>query len=682
MRYGLAIGLLCCAVAACDPASNDAGGASADGFHSRPTNVFFDESVDCTDPPADPGPAYVRRLTNEEYVNTVEDVLGVDVSDLRARLPKDLYVDGFKNTATALAVSGRRAEQYAALARRVAGRVDPGWLAARATCRLGERSCEQTFVRDVGLRLFRRPLTQDEVDRFARLFRVVQSQGDDYERAQRLVIEAMVQAPQFLYRLEADFPQTELPTRALGVDDFQAVGPGRVAHKLVLAAGRYRLSVNAGVAGGAKPQAVVARLDDAVVGRWSVSGAHPSAYVTTFEVGPAQAGPRRLVVEGGRALDFDGAQIVGPLALSLDLTGADAPAGVRPVNDYEMASRLSYFIWHSAPDRALLEAAAVGQLHTSQQITAQAKRMLADPRARRALRSYVDQWLRLDVLDTVERDRQDYPQFNAALVAAMKDETHRLFEDIIWTQRADLMDVFTSPRTWTTADLARLYGLAPTSTGVAPYDLSGLDERGGLLTQASVLTMTASGNTTSPTHRGLYVQTHFMCQHIGPRPATSPADVPQIGPHASKRERFAQHTHDPQCAYCHRKMDPIGFGLENFDAVGRYRSRDASGQSIDPAGRLLTARGQVRFDGPAELGQALHDSKLVEDCVVQNVYQYALGRPPRPEDVCDLRQVRASFDDGGRSYQALVLAVVTSRAFRYVRTHRDRGAGQTSGAAP
>lgn len=633
---------------------------------SEPENSLFDPSVDCSSPRVDPGPHYVRRLTNEEFINTVGDVLGVDISDLRGRLPKDSFVAGFQNTAIGLSVSGRRIEQYAHIAGEVAERVDLDALGEQTSCTLGDVACEQAFVRNLGLQLFRWPVTDAEVERFTRLFRVVEAEGDGFERAAKLVVEAMVQSPQFLYRLEAAQPEARLPKRSFAASQFERGDDASLTTKLELGPGHYRVSVNAALAPGAKAAAMTLDVDSRQIERWAVDSIVPSPFVAGFEVGEEQGGLQAIALTPDGEVAVDHVELVGPFAPSLDIGGPDLSDGVRPVNGYEMASRLSFFIWHSGPDKALLEAASSGQLRTAEQIRAQAERMLDDPRARRALRSYLDQWLRLDFLDTIERDEAAFPEFSRALVEAMKQETYRLFEEIIWQERADLLSVFTAEKTWTTGDLAELYGFVPVD-GESEYDLSDVDERKGLLTHASILSMTSSNESTSPVKRGLYVRTQFMCQPVAPPPGNASSDAPEVSPDASIRERLAQHTEDPNCAFCHKMMDPVGFGLEHYGPLGAYRTQEPNGAEIDASGRLEGDHGATEFYGAPELGEILYKSDAVETCMVQNVYQYAIGRPPGRADVCDLRDVRERFTDGGRSYEDLVLGVVTSEAFRYAR---------------
>ena len=380
-----------------------------------------------------------------------------------------------------------------------------------------------------------------------------------------------------------------------------------------------------------------------------------------------------VVVAFGASADgtprVDGLDIVGPLDTAPEpgeVTGHD---GVRPVTDIEMASRLSYFVWHSAPDRELIDAAARGELHTDEQLREQVRRMLGDPRARRAFRAYISEWLHLDYLDTAERSAQIYPEFDRELVTEMKAETLQLFEHVVWDAEADMTSVFVAERTWAGPRLAELYGLPQKGQGVSEYDLSDREKRGGLLTQAGFLTVTTPNDVTSPVRRGLFVRTHLMCQPVAPPPPDLVTTAPEIDTGASKRELFEQHSTNTACAECHNKMDPIGFGFEHYDAIGGWRSRDVSGSRVTDLSYLQNGERIDHFAGPTGLAELLAESKAVETCMVQKVYQYATGRPPTTGDACDLREVRETFRAEGRSYQALVEAVVLSEAFRHVRVH-------------
>jgi hypothetical protein len=643
-------------------------------------NPNFEPAGSCDDTEVDPGPAVVRRLTNLEYLNSIRDVLGVDAYDLAGRLPEESRVDGFRNAASALTASGPLVDQYRQIAVRVAGRLEgTGWLDDLAGCELGDAACEREVVERYGGLFFRRPVTQEEVRRYGRLFRVVEGEGDDFERGARLVVEAMLQSPQFLYRLETrsqvEVAQRHVEAGELTIDGLAGLRDGQVQpdsdvsltteHDFEI--GEYRVSVLAG-GEGSTLTLTVGEHDET----WTLENDAVAPQTMVFDV--VEPGRRQLEVQfehaGSGSPTVAGLDITGPLDASPEIGVVDEHDDVRPVSDVEMASRLSYFIWHSAPDRQLLDAARRGELHSDEQLREQVRRMLEDPRARRAFRSYISEWLHLDYLDTAERDPALYPRFDRELVAEMKAETLQLFEHVAWDAEADMTSVFVAERTWAGPRLAELYGLPERGDGVSEYDLSAMDERGGLLTQAGLLTVTTPNDVTSPVRRGLFVRTHLMCQPVAPPPPDLVTSPPRVDTSAPKRELFEQHSQSPACAGCHAKMDPIGFGFEHYDAIGGWRSHDLSGSEVTDLSYLKNGERIDHFAGPTELAEILAESETVESCMVQKVYQYATGRPPETSDACDLRDVRERFRQEGRSYQALVEAVVLSDAFRHVRVHR------------
>ncbi|MBA2663339.1 MAG: DUF1592 domain-containing protein [Bradymonadaceae bacterium] len=613
----------------------------------------------------EPGPALARRLTNQEYTNTVADVLGVDIGLEAGALPLESYVEGFRNTGWALSVSPRHVEQYARLAARVAGETGAVWT----------QGSEATFVASIGLRLFRRPPTSDEITRFARLFEVVYAEGEDFERGARLVVEAMLQSPQFLYRIESTKTDAPLPVTSLGQGSEELIDASR-SHTIAatLASGDYRL--RAQMRGVDDAAEVHLRVGERSITRWNVFAASAqTGYSSAFSISATEAGAQALVFEvEGAALGLGSVELVGPLPFAVVVDNDAPPFAVRAVGNFEMASRLSFFIWHSAPDETLLEAAGRGELKSDAQIAAQAQRLLADVRARRAFRDYVAEWLHLDELDTLERSADTFPEFGAALVADMKEETFRLFEDVVWAGHRDMMELFGARYTFASPALASLYDLAPKGSGFARYTFEADSPRAGLLTQASFLTLSNDNDQTSPTRRGLTVRNRFMCQSVPPPPSNA---VMQAAPNTeglSVRERFSAHSDSNQCAFCHRLMDPIGFGFEHFDAIGAYRTHDEHGRAIDASGQILSggqgSAPQISepFEGVVALARILSESAEVEQCMVEQVYQYALGRPITSFDGCQVQALTEQFRARGRSYQDLVVALVTSDAFRYVRS--------------
>ncbi|RAL24904.1 hypothetical protein DL240_01465 [Lujinxingia litoralis] len=639
-----------------------------------------DASPLCEAADLDPGPGYSRRLTHQEYVWTVGDVLGVDLSPWQESLPRESYVSGFKNTAWGLLATGRHVEVYAHLARVAAQALAPDhpWLVALETCAESTPRCQQDFVRQAAYRLFRRPATSAEVQRFAELF----ASEESAPAGARLVIEALLQAPQFLYRLESDRLDTGLPRAAMYKPE-QLEGPlppeGKES-RVQLQPGTYRARVQ--LANDAPyPQHAQLALGDtrttATLEPFRVGHLALSFDATQSETRPLRLEARALHRPPGatvapRVLQVE---VLGPLRAEVD-PGDDLAYRVRRLSGYEMASRLSYFIWHSAPDAALLDAAADGELESAAGLQAAARRMLADPKARRAFKSYLAEWLHLDVLTTVERSPETFPDFSAHLIDDMRREIEHFAQAIAFDGAADWLTVFDARFSFLTPRLATYYGVAAPSDPAQPYAWAPESPRGGLLTQGALLTATTSNDTTSPVKRGIFVRERFLCESVPP-PASNA--VMQAAPDTeglSTRERLRRHSESPSCNFCHRRVDPIGFGLEAFDATGRYRTLDDTGHPVDTTGAITRSpyeRDTLHFEGARQLGELLATSEDAERCMVEQMYQYALGRPAAEIDRCTLEAIIAEARAGGRSYTDIIVAIVTSEAFRSVRQHHYSG---------
>ena len=334
----------------------------------------------------------------------------------------------------------------------------------------------------------------------------------------------------------------------------------------------------------------------------------------------------------------------------------------RMLNDYELASRLSYFLWSSTPDDALLGQAANGTLHKPEVLTAQAKRMLKDPKARALADNFAGQWLQLRNLVNVAPDTNRFPDFNDKLRKSMKTETEMFFEAIVKEDRS-ILDFLDGKFTFVNGPLAKLYGI----DGVEGDDfrrvaLTG-DQRGGILTQASILTVTSNPTRTSPVKRGKWV----MEQILGTPPPPPPPNVPKLADDKKEpltgtlRQRMEQHRKDPVCASCHTQMDAIGFGMENFDPVGKWRGKDGDAP-IDASGTLP---GGQKFAGPAQLKQILKGKKsLFAKCLTEKVMTYALGRGLQNYDTCKISDIVTNLGKNDYRFSSLVTAVVMSEPFR------------------
>ncbi len=293
-----------------------------------------------------------------------------------------------------------------------------------------------------------------------------------------------------------------------------------------------------------------------------------------------------------------------------------------PLNGFELATRLSYFLWSSMPDEALLSAAAAGTLSDPSTLRAQATRLLQDPRAAALIDNFAGQWLHLRAIDAA----QPSEKADVSVLTAMKAEATMLFRDVAF-QGAPITQLLTANYTYVNDRLASHYGLpAVGSSELVRVDLSGSRERGGLLSQGGFLTVTSHPDRTSPVKRGTWVMNEILCATVPPVPGN--VEVGAVAKAAeqglTQRQALEKHREDPTCKGCHQLMDPLGFGLENYDQVGAYRTTDA-GSVIDSSGTLPT--GQV-FSGAKELANILAQSPAFPRCVAQKLYTYALGRTP------------------------------------------------------
>jgi uncharacterized protein DUF1592/uncharacterized protein DUF1588/uncharacterized protein DUF1587/uncharacterized protein DUF1595/uncharacterized protein DUF1585 len=351
---------------------------------------------------------------------------------------------------------------------------------------------------------------------------------------------------------------------------------------------------------------------------------------------------------------------------------------------YAVASRLSYFLWDTMPDPALLKAAESGELHEAAGIEKQVRRMLADDRARAALDEFLAQWLRFDRLRNAIRDRRIFPEFNAELVNAMIGETTRLFRSLVWQDR-DFREFFTADYTHLSPELARIYNLPPPAESWMRVSFEPNSPRSGILGQSLFLALTSKPADTSPTERGHFIREHFLCQQVPPPPPGVNTTLPAVTDEKpqSTRDRLQIHLSNQACSACHGLIDPIGFGLERFDAIGRYREKETvviyptfdemkTRRKVKPTTYELAieARGSVRglkeaeFGSPRELGAILAREPSCQKCIVKQLFRYAVGRPETPEDAPVIEQAFARFRDSRFQFQALIMALATSETFR------------------
>ncbi len=494
----------------------------------------------------------LRRLTHSQYNNTVRDLLG-DLSKPADRFPPEDFVNGFRNQIQAQSLSPLLIENYSIAAEKVAlSAMRGGDTRGLLPCKAATPACRAKFVREFGLRTFRRPLEPAEQKRYEALM----ATEKDLIKGAQLVLEAMLQSSNFLFRLE----DTSEP-------------------------------------------------------KWK---------------------------------------------------------------PYATASRLSYALWDSMPDATLFAAAEKGELATRRGVETQIRRMLDNPKAKQALDEFTGQWLRFDRILTSSKDRRKYPQFTRETAVAMTQEARLFVSDLVWNDK-NFMDLFTAPYGFVNSELAGIYGVPTPPQDFAKVNFQPTSERAGILGQALFLAATAKPEDSSPTARGLFVREVFLCQHVPDPPAGVNTNLPPFS--AAKpqtnRDRLSEHVTNPGCAACHSLIDPIGFGLEKFDAVGarrdkfalkapRKRGEDREKEEmawsldIDPAG-FVAGIPNSKFASPSQLGNVLANSNQCQECVAKQYFRYTYGRAETAADRPVIRKMTEDFKKSNFKFKELIVSLMLQR---------------------
>ena len=489
------------------------------------------------------GRSRLARLTRTQVAHTLRDLLSV-TGNLTDALTPDQSVGPFASNALA-EVTDLIVQQHQELAAKVALDAQSR-MASIAACDLASGDpCVRDFVGKFGMKAFRRPLTDDEVTTYAGVFTV----GGTPENGFRLVIEAMLQSPYFLYH--ADVGSTGAPS--------------------------------------------------------------------------------------------------------------EVPVTLTP---YELASRLSYFIWDTMPDQALFDLAAGSGLDSEATLTEQVTRMLADPKAKDAIPLFHLQWL-----DITPAQLGSLASTQPELAQEMIDEATDYTNAIVLGGDGLLGTLFTAPYSYPRSGTLKLYG-KPEPTGFQPGMQVMLDptQRGGIFTQPGFLVKHYRGDEQgSVVHRGITIRENLLCTPIDPPPANVMPTALPPAQGTTARDRFAAHE-TGTCAGCHTQMDPIGLAFENYDGLGRYRTLDG-GVVIDASGEVLDSGEDLAgaFDGPVELGKKFAGSRTVGNCVANEWFRFALGRIESTDDACSLKAVHDAFAASGHDIRQLITTLVLSDAFRHVR---------------
>ncbi len=337
---------------------------------------------------------------------------------------------------------------------------------------------------------------------------------------------------------------------------------------------------------------------------------------------------------------------------------APAPDGeAELLGDFEVASRLSYFVWASMPDDELFDLAHAGALSDPAVLEAQARRMLQDDRAASAVGSFHRQWLHIDALEDLVKDTEYFPEWSTALASSMEAETLAFADEVIRRGDGNLRTLLTA--SWSVIDdeLAALYGVEGPGDGFAVTELDG-SERAGLLTHASFLASNAHAAETSWVYRGKFVRENLLCGELPAPPVGVEVNDP-LDPNRLE---------DPECSACHLQIDPIGMGLDAYSPIGAFRLVDEAGVDVDISGSIDDVPEVGAFEGGVELANGLADAPRVGDCMATQWFRFAARRKETPQDACTVGDLRGVFADSGQDIRELVVAIAVSDAFRF---HQD-----------
>lgn len=701
--------------------------AEAEAFADHVRSVF--DFADKNAKP-DPGRVTMRRLNRVEYKNTIRDLVGVDF-DPTEDFPSDDIGHGFDNIGDVLTLSPVLMERYLAAADNIMSRAitpDPPAVVKRhlstiysepASGDVGKKVIEGKFRRmasDSTDYIETGPLnTQYKWEEGEYIFRtrVYGKSGNDQPVRVAILVHGEVLKPaaadelamlvgnvlkpaKFLktFEVKADKPENaevlevkvpsmpgrqrmlvalmkpaadQLPAKAW-VEYLALEGPldtRPVSHRRLLAA-------TPGAAPADQTREVLARFLRRAFRRPAAADELDRSLAL---VEKAQAGGEKW--ESAIQLAMQAALCNPKFLFRVEADDQPQSPAPRALDEFQLASRLSYFLWSTMPDDTLLDLAEKRQLTAN--LDAQVRRMLVDPRASALVQNFALQWLQVKRLEWIAPDGQLFPTFNDKLRNAMLQETALFFESILREDRS-VLDLIDADYTFLNEPLANHYGIADTNgnrqgekparpggepiKGEAFRRVSLPDRtRGGLLTQASVLTVTSNPTRTSPVKRGRWV----LEQILGAPPPPPPANVPELPADekavatGSLRQRLEIHRRNPSCANCHAKMDPIGFALENFNAVGAFRTKDGT-FDVDASGEFADG---TKFQGPADL-KAIVKARKEEftRCLVEKLLIYALGRGLEYYDRPTVERIVKEVTANDYKFSALVIHIVRSDAFR------------------
>ncbi len=348
-----------------------------------------------------------------------------------------------------------------------------------------------------------------------------------------------------------------------------------------------------------------------------------------------------------------------------EIGGEPTSTGLRELNQYELAARLSFFLLGRTPDAKMLDAAADNELASSEQVRALAEDMLESDDAHIAVDQFYDELFRLRFMADTPKDAVEFPEWNTQLAEAMRQETLMLINDVVWDRDDDIRSLYNADYTFVNDQLAQHYGMTPSGSGAefTKMDWPESQLRAGYTSQGSFLTHQSKPLRNSPTKRGKFVVPFLLCRVVPPPPADVVPELPEEPPEgATLQELLEQHMDDPACNSCHALMDPVGFAYEHFDTVGRIRDQD-NGSAINGLG----TRGDLgEWNNAAELGELLATSEEAGRCIIKNVVRGKLGHTETKGELPAIDELHELATEQGYSFKTILVEMVSSRLFRYV----------------
>jgi hypothetical protein len=340
------------------------------------------------------------------------------------------------------------------------------------------------------------------------------------------------------------------------------------------------------------------------------------------------------------------------------------------LDDWELATKLSYMLWNTMPDDELFGLAELGQLNTQEQVAEQARRMLDDPRAKDAIRNFHKQWLLLTQIDTLSKNATVYPSYDDTLRPLWEEEIQSFIEYVIFEDDASLQTLLTANYSFMNAELATFYGADVTEsvTGTEFVKVS-VDpaRRAGLLTSGALMATLAKGDQSSPVYRGKFVREQLMCDILPLPPANLVIEPPDLDSSKTTREQFEAIGSNPDCASCHLLMNPIGFLFENYDGIGRWRD-EQNNKPIDSSGDVVSADDpnlEGSFGSALEFADVLAQSPQVAECVSSQWFRFAYNRTVTEGDACTIDLINEAFAGSGYNIKELLVTLTQTRAFLY-----------------